>query len=308
MKKLFVLLATAALAVGMTGTVLAADGELTHSGRLVFVAGGDVEIGPDEHADAVLVIDGDARIEGTVNSLLVVDGTATVAGGTLETLAVAGGRADILAGSTILGDVLRFDSTIDRADAVEIGGSIRDMSGDIAAFGFFMAAAAMMIWIGFGVATLLFGLLLAGVAARQVRAATSLIGREPVATGLIGLLSIVVIPLLAVLAMVTVVGIPTGVGLLIVVWPLLAFVGYVVAAIWIGEWLLNRREGATPAERPYAAAVIGLLITFVIGFVPLAGAIVSIFGFGAVVLAAWRTLRGSGARQPRLAPHPAPAA
>jgi hypothetical protein len=307
-KKLFALLVVVALAVGVTGTALAADEGLAHSGRVIIVAGGDVEVASDEQADAVVVFDGDARVGGTVNTLIVVDGTATVAGGTVETVAIARGTADLLAGATVLGDVLRFDATVERDDGATVGGSVKDMAGDVAAFGFFLAAAAAMIWIGFGIATLIVGLLMAGMAARQVRRATSLISREPVATGLVGLLSIVVIPLVAVLAMVTVIGIPTGVGLLIVVWPLMAFVGYIVAAIWIGEWLLNRREGAVPAERPYAAAVVGLLITFVIGFVPLAGAIVSIFGFGAVVLAIWRTLRGGGTAQPSLAPQPAPAA
>ena len=105
---------------------------------------------------------------------------------------------------------------------------------------------------------------------------------------------------------VTVIGVPAGIGLLMVVWPMVAFVGYIVAAIWIGEWLLNRREGAVPAERPYAAATVGLLVAFVIGLVPLVTAIVSIFGIGAVVLAAWRTLRSPGA--PRLRAEPVPAA
>ena len=101
----------------------------------------------------------------------------------------------------------------------------------------------------------------------------------------------IVPPILAVLAMATIVGIPAGLGLLIVVWPLVAFIGYVVAAIWLGEWLLGRREGAIPAERPYAAATVGLLVAFVIGLVPFVSAVLSIFGLGAVVLAAWRTLR-----------------
>lgn len=100
-------------------------------------------------------------------------------------------------------------------------------------------------------------------------------------------------PILAILAMVTIVGIPAGLGLLIVVWPLVAFVGYVVAAIWLGEWLLGRRDGSVAAERPYAAATVGLLVAFVIGLVPFVSAVLSILGLGAVVLAAWRTLRGT---------------
>ena len=41
MKKLFVLLAVLVLALGVTGSALAVDEELPHSGRVLFVAGGD---------------------------------------------------------------------------------------------------------------------------------------------------------------------------------------------------------------------------------------------------------------------------
>jgi hypothetical protein len=307
MKRLFAPFLALLLTLGLAGVALAAE-ELSHSGRVIFVAGGDVDIAADEQADAVIVIDGDARVAGTVNTLVVVEGTATVTGGTLEALAIVRGTATLDADTTILGDVMRFDATVVGANAANVGGSVRDMTTDIAAFGAFLAISAIVLWIGVGIATLLFGLLAAGLAARQVRSATSLISREPVLTGVIGLLSIVVVPLLAVVAMITVIGIPTGIGLLIVVWPMVAFVGYIVAAIWIGERLLNRRDGSAQPERPYAAAAVGLLIAFVIGFVPLVTAIVSIFGFGAVVLAAWRTLRGPREQRSSLLPQPAPGA
>ena len=308
MNKLLALLAAVTLLLGLAGTAIAADEELVHTGRVLIVTGGDVEVAAGEQADAVIVVGGDARIAGTVNTLVLVDGTATVSGATLETIAVINGTADLMAGTAVSGDVIRFDSAITRADGVVIGGAIKDMAGDVAAFGIFMGAAMLLMWIGFGIATLLVGLLVAGLAARQVRVATTLISREPGKTVLVGLLSLVVPPLLAVLAIVTIIGIPTGIGLLVVVWPAVAFIGYVVAAIWLGEWILRQRSGSTPAERPYTAALLGLLIAFVIGFVPLVTAILSIFGLGAVVLASWRTLRGPGTPRQVVQTQPAPAA
>src|ERR687897_212709 len=103
MKRLFVLLAVVALALGLAGTVLAADEELPHTGRVVFVAGGDIEIGAGEQADAVIVINGDARISGTVNSLVVVDGTATATGATIEGAAIVNATLDLRAGTSVLG-------------------------------------------------------------------------------------------------------------------------------------------------------------------------------------------------------------
>jgi hypothetical protein len=297
-KKLLMLLAAVALLLGLTGTALAADEALPHTGRVLFVTGGDIEVAADEQADAVVVIGGDARIAGTVNTVFVVDGTATVAGATMETLGVVNGSAILERGTTVLGDVLQFSSEIVQADGVTIGGSVKDIGGDVAAFGVFMGFAALAIWIGVGLMTLIVGLLMAGLAARQVRSATTLISTRPGTTFLVGLGAIIVPPIVAVIAMATIVGFPAGFGLLVFVWPAVAFVGYVVAAIWIGEWLLGRRAGSVRAERPYAAATIGLLVAFVLGFVPLITAVVSIFGLGAVVMAAWRTLTGGGSRQP----------
>ena len=293
MKKLFILLAALALALGMTGSALAVDGELPHTGRVLFVAGGDIEVPANEQADAVIVINGDANIEGTVNSLVVVDGTATVTGATVEGIAIINGTLELGAGTTVLGDIGQLNSEVTQAEEVEVGGTVNDLTGSVAGFGVFVGFAALAIWVGVGIATLIVGLLMAGLAARQTRAATSLIRREPGRTFLVGLLAVIVPPILAVLAMLTIVGIPAGLGLLIVVWPLVAFVGYVVAAIWLGEWLVERRDGAVAAERPYAAATVGLLVAFVTGLVPLVSAVLSIFGLGAVVLAAWRTLRGT---------------
>jgi hypothetical protein len=307
-KKILGLVAVAALTLGVAGTALAADEALPHTGRVLIVTGGDVEVAAHEQADAVLVFGGDARIAGTVNTLLVVDGTATLTDATLESIAVIQGRADLSGDTTVLGDVTRLGSTISRAEGVEIGGTIRDMAGDVVGFGAFIGAAMVVLWLGIGIATLLFGLLVAGLAARQVRSATALISREPGMTALVGLLSVVVLPVIAVLAMVTLIGIPTGIGLMLVIWPALAFVGYVTGAIWLGEWLLSRREDASPAHRPYGAAVLGLVVAFVIGFVPLATAILSIVGVGAVILASWRTLRRGGVPRTSMAPQPIPAA
>jgi hypothetical protein len=306
-RKLLALLAAVALSLGVSGLALAADQDEPDSGRVIFVTGGDVEIRTDERADAVVVISGNAEIAGTVNTLFVVDGTATVTGATLETVGVINGTVDLAEGSSVTGDVLQLNSTVERADGVEIGGTVKDIAGDVAGFAIFIGFAALAIWIGFGIATILVGLLVAGLAARQARSATTLISREPGTTFLVGLLAIVVTPIVAGLAMATIIGMPAGFGLLLVIWPAAAFIGYIVAAIWLGEWLLGRRDGTVRAERPYAAATIGLLAAFVLGLIPIVTAVLSIFGLGAVVLAAWRTLRGTPMTRVALETQPTPA-
>jgi hypothetical protein len=307
-KKLLVLLTALILSVGLAGIVAADEGEQSTTGRVVFVTGGDVEVGADEQADAVVVISGDVDIAGTVNGLLVVDGTATThRGATIDTIGVVNGTVDLAAGTTVLGDVLQLSSAVHGAENAVIGGTVKDVAGDVAGFAIFMGVAALAIWIGIGIATILAGLLVAGLAGRQAQTAAALIRAKPGTTFLVGLVAMVVTPVVAGIAMVTIVGIPAGFGLLLVIWPAAAFIGYVVAAIWLGQWLLGRREGTAAAERPYAAATVGLLAAFVIGLIPIATAILSLFGLGAVVVAAWRTMRGTGLTRPLPQTQPTPA-
>jgi hypothetical protein len=305
MKRLLLSLAAGVLLVAVAAPALAADDGLPDSGRVVFVIGGDIDIPAGDQADAVIVIGGAATVEGTVNALVVIDGTATTAGATLESVTIINGSAELGPGTTVLGDVGQLGSSVERAADVTVGGTIRDVAGDVAGFGLFIGAAAIVLWLGFGLATLLIGLLVAGLGARQVRTATTLIRRETGLTVLAGLLAIVLPPIVAVLLMVTVIGIPAGIGLLVVLWPAVAFIGYIVAAIWLGEWLLGRRNpDAEPARRPYAAAALGLLVAFVIGLVPVVSLVLSILGLGAVSLASWRTLRGTPSRAVLAAPQP----
>jgi hypothetical protein len=174
----------------------------------------------------------------------------------------------------------------------------------------FLAPAFILFWLGFGLATIVAGLLLAGLASRQVRSAELVIAREPAPAFLVGLLGLIVFPIVAVLLMITIVGAPLGLGVMFLLWPLLAFVGYLVAGIYVGEWLLNRSTRAPVRERPYLAAVIGLVVLQLIGMVPVVGivsAIASVFGFGAVLILAWRTLTaGRAGTQPVAAPAPLP--
>jgi hypothetical protein len=101
---------------------------------------------------------------------------------------------------------------------------------------------------------------------------------------------------------VTIIGAPLGLAILLMVWPAAAFAGYLVAGIWIGEWLLNRGTATERPARPYLAAVVGLVILQVVSLVPFVGAIASLFGFGAVLLLAWRTFRQPTTSQPAMTP------
>jgi hypothetical protein len=271
---------------------LAAD-PAADRGRFVMSVNGDVTVPAGDVADTVLVIDGTATIEGDVRTLVVIDGAATLTGASADEIVAIASTVTLNPGTVVTGDVQTLDSTVHKVGDAAVQGEVRGLEGSVAAMAAVIAPAFILFWLGFGLATLVAGVLLAGLAARQVRTTERLISHEPVVTLLVGLVGMIVVPALAILLMVTIVGAPLGLGLMLGAWPFLAFLGYLVAGIWIGDWLLARLSPGRVDERPYLAAVIGLLLLQLIGLVPivsLVSAFAGLLGFGAVLLAGWRTL------------------
>jgi hypothetical protein len=300
MKRILAITGAMVFAMLLLAPVALAADPMPETGRVVISTQGDITIPAGEQADVVMVVNGTATIEGEVNTIVAVDGAVDLTGARTETIVAVRSPVTVGEGTVVLGDVVQLDSVVRQVGSGEVLGQVTDMRASLIGIGAVLAPALILLWIGFGLATIVAGLLLAGLAGRQVRAAEALISREPVLTFAVGILGLVVIPVVAVLLMITVIGAPLGVGILLGLWPLVAFVGYLVAGIWIGDWVLHRVEPATIRARPFLAAVIGILILQVLALVPVLGIvamIASLFGFGAVLLLAWRTLRYGAAPQ-----------
>lgn len=277
---------------------VAQDGDERFDGRVLVSVNDDLTIASGDVAEVVVVVDGDARIEGTATVVTVVNGTVTLAGGTVSTLAIVNGTAQIDAGSTVTGDVVELRSTVVVEPGATVGGQVRSMTSDLAGFGIAIGVLGVLAWIAFTLVVWAAGLALAAFGARQVRRAEWLISTEPVRTLAAGLAMLVLPPIIAILLMLTVVLLPVGLVLLLVVWPALAFLGWLVASIWIGEWILRVSGRPAPERRPYLGATLGLIVATIVSIVPIVGAVISLFGMGAVTLAGWRMLREREATAP----------
>lgn len=303
MKRLLLIIAAVALVMSVAAPgVLAADPGADHHGRVLMAFNGDVAVPAGDVAETVVVVTGKATIQGRVDSLVVVDGTALIDGATLGNVFVAHGAITLGAGTSVTGDVRTLDATVTREPTATVGGTTRAIDTDVVAFGAFIAPAVALFMLGFVLVTLVAGLALAAVASRQVRAAEALISREPGEALLVGLASLIVIPIVAILAMVTVIGAPLGLAILLMVWPAVAYVGYLVAGIWIGEWILRQSDPARTTQRPYFAALVGLVVLQIVSLLPLVAPIASLFGLGAVLLLAWRTFRQPDVARPVTTP------
>jgi hypothetical protein len=262
----------------------------------VIVTGADVTLAADQTVEAIVVIGGHARIEGTAKAVFVLGGTAELIGAHADGVIAVQSRVTIDGASSVSGDIRTLDSSVDAAPGAALGGRIRAVGLDVA-FGWVgIGTALFFVYLAFAISLIAVGLVVAAVAGRQTRAAAALISSEPLPVlgagfaGLIGLLTA------GVLAVVTLVGIPFGVGLLAVVLPLLFVLGYVVAGIWIGEQIVGRARAEV--DRPYLAALVGLSFVGAISIIPPIGGLISFVGFGAVVLLLWRAARGTPATVP----------
>jgi hypothetical protein len=292
MRRLIPVAATVAILLALLAPTALAAGPGAGSRQVLLSVDGPVDVAAGEHVDLLVVIDGDARISGDIGTLVVAGGTATLAGASAGTLVVLDGSAELLPGTTVSGDVRTIGGTISQRPGATIGGSVRTLDVDVAAVGLLLVVASIVLFIGLALAALAAALGVAAFAARQVRAVESLISRQPGQVLVAGIAGAVVLPVLAVLLVMTIIGAPIGLALLLVVLPAIAFLAWLVAAIWIGDWIVARLRGAPEPDRPYRAAVLGLVVLAAAGLIPFVTAIATLFGFGALLLAAWRVLRG----------------
>jgi len=295
MHRLLAMMAAIALFLGLGAPAVLAAEPFSGTDRVLVSVNGPVDVPAGDQLDTLVVVRGNATISGTVGTIVVVDGTATLTGATTETLVVVSGTADLGAGTTVTGDVRTLDGVVTSQPGAVVQGSVRAMDAGaaafFAAFGVLLIPALILLFLGFGLATVAAALLVAAFAARQVRGAEALIRHEPGPVLLAGVLGSIALPVLAIVLIATVVGAPIGFAMLFVALPAIAFLAWIVAAIWIGDWLVARMRGAAEPDRPYLAAALGVIVLAVAGIIPFVTTIATLFGFGALLLAAWRMLR-----------------
>jgi hypothetical protein len=260
-------------------------------------SGGDVTLPAGQHADLLFVVDGTATIEGDARAVVVISGTANFVGATAHGVLAIASSVNLDSGTVITGDIRSVNADIVRAAGSTVQGRLID-GFDVVGTATILASVLFIAYLGFVVAMIAGGLLLAGIASRQVRAAGRLIVREPGMSILAAIAGLIGIVFAGTLAIVTIVGIPLGLGILVIVLPLLVVAGYIVAGIWIGEWIVGRMTPGVSRERPYLAALVGLVVLGAVGWIPPVGGILAFVGFGAVVLLILRTFSGQSANEP----------
>jgi hypothetical protein len=191
--------------------------------------------------------------------------------------------AELRSGANVTGDIVSQSDPV-VASGATISGTTRRLQTNTNWEGFGWAGK-LAWWLAVSVSTLVVGLVLLWLvgqgAARILEAGRTRLGPS---IGL-GLLLFFGLPILAIIALVTIVGIPLGLGLLAALL-LIYTLGYSAAA-----WILGRSIVRGPTAWA-VAFLVGWAILRVLALVPILGGLVWFaavaFGLGAIAVAVWR--------------------
>jgi hypothetical protein len=283
----------------LAGTASAATGDGIGS-RVVLLGGLDVPEG--KTVDDVFVLRGPVTIDGTATGNVVsVDGRVTVSGHIQGNLVAVNGPVELQDGAELDGDVSsRLTPTI--ASGATVKGDVRGVNVDFQLGNVFVAR--FIFWLAASVSVLIVGLVLLAFAPR---AAAAVLETMRVSTGAaigFGLVVFVGLPVVAVLALVTLVGIPLGLGILLALVPIYT-VGYVTSVWLLGRWIVK------PPTSPYLAFLLGWLIFRALALVPALGGLLwflgAVFGLGVLVVSARGSARSTAPPSESVTMPPAPA-
>jgi hypothetical protein len=250
------------------------DDQVVLTGRLLVPEG--------ETVQTAVIFNGSATIDGTVAETLVVfNGRTEITGTVGEDVIVFNGAVVLRSGSRVEGDVVSRQSP-QIEDGATVGGSVDNLPTrwdywDMTFVG------RLAWWLAYTVSTLVLGLVLLmlarGLDPASVRALRDRLG----ATIGFGLLWFVLLPIVAVLLFVTIVGIPLGLFLLFAL-GLVYSIGYVVGGLALGRLVVKE-----PTSR-YLAFLAGWGALRVIALVPFLGGIAwlvgTVLGLGTLWVAA----------------------
>jgi hypothetical protein len=297
MNRLFVFLLGALLALLLPATALAADSTSTEG--LIFKIGGATTVGPAERVDSVIVINGDVLLQGTATSTLwVIHGDAVVSGRVNGDVMVVDGTLTLQPGAVVK-NVSLVRGTLAQDPGASITGDLNERSAFVS-FGWGPDLFSFTFWLATTIPLILAGLLFAWLGGAQLRHAGATLSGQPGASVLAALVAGIGLPILGVLAILTLIGIPIGVVILASA-PVLWVLGYLVTAGRIGAAIVGRVTHGELPDHPYLATSAGVVAVQLIGLIPFLGGVVvalaGMIGTGALALLAFHARRESSARR-----------
>jgi hypothetical protein len=267
-------------------------------GREAFVVlSGRADVPPGQEVGDLVVFHGSSTVNGTVDgSLTAFDAPVTISGRVNGDVVVFNGRVVLRSGANVTGDVVSRDAPA-VASGATIGGTTKRVQTNVRWDGFGWIGR-LAWWLAVSVSTLVVGLVLLWLVGRGAAWVLEA-GRTGIGPAIgWGLLLFFGLPILAILALATLVGIPLGLGVLAAL-GLIYALGYSATA-----WILGRSLLRGPTVW-IVAFLAGWGILRLVALIPILGGLVwfaaVVFGLGALVVALWRA-RSATRAAPAAAP------
>jgi cytoskeletal protein CcmA (bactofilin family) len=293
----------------VAGSVNLAAGDATISGRIggslrilsgrveitgeitgdVIVVGGDITIpSRAEISGDLILLGGQTDVRGTVNGDVTGNaGQLTIAGAVNGNVDVNVGHLEVRSTARIDGNLTYHSSDDGSVDTgADIGGSISRPSGNpwdsVLERGGFFGPALRALW------SLVVGAALV-ILAPRVASAVASSARRPLASLGVGIVTIWLIPLVALVLLVTLVGLPLG-ALLLTGFVIALYLSQIAVGLAIGRFVLPK--GWHDGSRGYylLAMTLGVLVLVALKLIPvpwvagILGLVVTLWGFGAIVM------------------------
>ncbi len=236
------------------------------------------------------------EIEGTVEEdLRVAAGEIVLRGVVLGDATVIADRLDIAPGARIDGDLdYRTRTPLGPEAAARVAGTVRyeEPSDEDESDG---GLPGLFFWIWQTGAALLAGLLAVALSRRVVGELVSAIAGEATLGALLGFGAFLIVPVGAVVVMVTVIGLPVGI-IAMLLFGVALYVAKLPIAVWAGGRVLAR--AGRPDASPYGAMAVGIPVLYLLFAIPWLGGlfwlVATWLGLGAMVLSGRQHLSATG--------------
>lgn len=253
------------------------------------VAGGDVTLQPGARINGnASLAGGNLNVAGAVTGYLMAGGGQIYLNGPVDgDVRVSGEDIKLGPNARIKGNLYyRSRHGLQRAAGAQIGGTVERLPWpEHKRTGAGAFILEILIWsLGLGVVAAILLATLPTFTQRVSSAART----KPGWSLLLGIITFIAIPLMVIVALITVIGIPIGL-LGALAYPILLVVGYVLAAVALGDVALSRMnpDRATERARRIVATFIALLILAILGRIPFLGGIICVLvlflGVGALI-------------------------
>ena len=255
----------------------------------LFATGTDIVVTDNARiAGSVIAAGSQVEIEGTVeNDVRVAAGVIVIRGTVQGDVSITADRLDLGSGARIVGDLdYRARTPLSPEAAAQVEGAVRyEEPPEEEAGG---TAWGVVFWFWQMLAALLTGIvvvaLFRGVVQRQVASFAD----QTTLSALLGFAAFLLIPVTALIAMITLVGLPIGFAA-VLLFGLALYTAKLPVAVWIGDRLLGL--AGRPGASPYAAMALGVLALYLLFAVPYVGWLFWLaatwLGLGAMVVS-WR--------------------